>query len=89
MDLIALINKLADYVIPDGNPAKERFGEIMGGQILKLRSEELIEKGGFEMARKTAANMLKRGSSINEIAEVLEFPAESIRSWAKEAGLQV
>ncbi len=45
VDLVALINKLADYVIPDGNPAKERFGEVMGGQILKLRSEELIEQG--------------------------------------------
>lgn len=45
VDLIALINKLADYVIPDCNPVKERLGEIMGGQILKLRSEELIEQG--------------------------------------------
>lgn len=45
VDLIALINKLADYVIPDCNPVKERLGEIMDGQILKLRSEELIEQG--------------------------------------------
>lgn len=45
VDMIALINKLADYVIPDCNPVKERLGEIMGGQILKLRSEELIEQG--------------------------------------------
>lgn len=44
VDLITLINKLADHVIPDCNPVKERFGEIMGGQILKLRSEELIEQ---------------------------------------------
>lgn len=45
VDLAALINKLADYVIPDCNPVKERLGEIMGGQVLKLRSEELIEQG--------------------------------------------
>ena len=45
VDIIALINKLADYVIPDDNPAKERLGEIMGGQILKLRSESLKEEG--------------------------------------------
>lgn len=32
-------------MIPDCNLVKERLGEIMGGQILKLRSEELIEQG--------------------------------------------
>ena len=101
VDIIALINKLADYVIPDSNPAKERLGEIMGGQILKLRSEELIEQGitqgitqgreegDLKRAMKTASNMLKRGSSLSEIAEVLELPLETIRSWAKEAGLSV
>ncbi len=45
VDLIALINKLADYVIPDCNPVKERLGEIMGGQVLKLKSEILKEEG--------------------------------------------
>lgn len=45
VDIIGMINKLADYVIPDGNPAKERLGEIMGGQILKLKSESLKEEG--------------------------------------------
>lgn len=101
VDIIALINKLADYVIPDSNPAKERLGEIMGGQILKLRSEELIEQGitqgitqgreegDLKRAMKTASNMLKRGSSLSEIAEVLELPLETIHSWAKEAGLSV
>lgn len=37
--------KIGKYVIPDCNPIKERLGEIMGGQVLKLRSEELIEQG--------------------------------------------
>ena len=89
VDIIGMINKLADYVIPDGNPAKERLGEIMGGQILKLRSEELIEEGDLKRAMKTASNMRKRGASLEEIAEILELPPETIRSWAKEAGLPV
>ncbi len=41
----AAINKIADYVIPEDNPTRERIGEMMGGQILKLRSEELREEG--------------------------------------------
>ena len=45
VDLLAWINQLSDYIIPDNHPVKERLGEIMGGQVLKLRSEELIEQG--------------------------------------------
>ena len=29
--------------------------------------------------------MRKRGSSLDEIAEILELPADTIRTWVKEA----
>lgn len=45
VDLIELINRIADYVIPEDNPSRERIGDVMGGQILKLRSEKLREEG--------------------------------------------
>ena len=45
MDLIELIHRIADYVIPKDNPSRERIGDVMGGQILKLRSEKLREEG--------------------------------------------
>ena len=45
VDLIELINQVADYVIPKDNPSGERIGEIMGGQILQLQSEKLREEG--------------------------------------------
>jgi len=47
------------------------------------------EEGRLKQAKKTAANMQKRGSSFDEIAEVLELPADTIRAWAKEADMLV
>ena len=43
--MIVLIEKIADYIIPEGNEIRKGLGEIMGGKILKLRSEELLEQG--------------------------------------------
>ncbi len=48
VDLIELINRIADYVIPGDNPSRERIGDVMGGQILVLRSERLREEGREE-----------------------------------------
>ncbi len=45
MDMIVLIEEIADYIIPEGNEIRKGLGEIMGGKILKLRSEELLEQG--------------------------------------------
>ena len=45
MDMIVLIEEIADYIIPRDNEIRKGLGEIMGGKILKLRSEELLEQG--------------------------------------------
>ena len=45
MDIIVLIEEIADYIIPEDNEIRKGLGEIMGGKILKLRSEELLEQG--------------------------------------------
>ena len=46
IDMIALIEEIADYIIPkDNENVRERLGDIMGGKILQLESERLLEKG--------------------------------------------
>ena len=45
MDMIVLIEEIADYIIPKDNEIRKGLGVIMGGKILKLRSEELLEQG--------------------------------------------
>ena len=47
-DLIKLINQVADYIIPSDNPVKERLGNVMGGKVLTLWSEELRNEGRVE-----------------------------------------
>ena len=49
------------------------------------KRQEGREEGRIRQAKKTAVNMRKRGSSLDEIAEILELPADTIRTWVKEA----
>ena len=44
IDLITLIEKIADHIIPN-EKVRERLGDLMGGKILQLESERLRELG--------------------------------------------
>ena len=59
MDMIVLIEKIADYIISEGNEIRKGLGEIMGGKILKLRSEELLEQGEAKGRINAIQNMIK------------------------------
>ena len=59
MDMIVLIEKIADYIIPQDNAIRKGLGEIMGGKILKLRSEELLEQGEAKGRIDAIQNMIK------------------------------
>ena len=46
IDMITLIEEIADHIIPkDNEKVRERLCDIMGGKILQLESERLLEKG--------------------------------------------
>lgn len=55
--------------------------EYNEAETLQMIREESREEGGFEMARRTAVNMIKAGEPIDKIAVFLEFPPETILSW--------
>ena len=59
MDMIVLIEEIADYIIPENNEIRKGLGEIMGGKILKLRSEELLEQGEAKGRIDAIQNMIK------------------------------
>ena len=61
MDMIVLIEEIADYIIPEDNEIRKGLGEIMGGKILKLRSEELLELGEARGAARGEARGEARG----------------------------
>ena len=78
INLVDLINQIADYVIPKENPVRERIGAIMGGKILQLASERFIEEGrtlGIEEGRvKELCSMVQEGDiSLERAAKRLHI----------------
>lgn len=58
-DMIELIIRIADYVFRDREEIKKGFGDVMGGKVLELESDKLIQRGieqgieqGIAMERK-------------------------------------
>ena len=64
---------------------KEVLGMTQVGKMLMDEGrQEGRQEGDMERARKTALNMLRRGDSPTEIAEILELPVETIKAWEQE-----
>ena len=43
-DLIELIIKISDYIFRDAEKVRKGLGDVMGGKVLELTSERLIEQ---------------------------------------------
>ena len=78
IDMITLIEEIAYHIIPKNNEnVRERLGDIMGGKILQLESERLLEKEqllGEAKGRKTERieaiqNMIKYDVSKEKILQ--------------------
>lgn len=57
-------------------------GKIIGR---KKGEKKGVKKGDYARAKKTALKMLKKGTPLTDIAEILEFPEDTIKSWEKES----
>lgn len=44
-DMVELIIRIADYVFRDKENVKKGFGDVMGGKVLELESDKLIQRG--------------------------------------------
>ena len=88
-DLIDLIIRIADYIFRETETTKKGIGEVMGGRVLELPSERLIQQGinqgKEENACQTAKLLLKTGKlSVEEIAEVTGVSLEKITQLRTE-----
>lgn len=90
--VLAGILAFTDKVISE--KTKQDIKEVLGmtqvGKMLidegrREGKKEGIQEGDLERARKTAIKMLERGDSINDVAEILEFPVDTIKSWEEGA----
>lgn len=86
--VLAGILSFTDKVISKetGQYIKEVLGMTQVGRMLiEEGRQEGRQEGSLDTAKKTARNMLKRGDSLEAIAEVLELSVETIKAWEQEA----
>ena len=90
IDMITLIEEIADHIIPkDNENVRERLGNIMGGKILKLESERLLEKGQLLGEAKGRAAGLIQGQAEGRKTERIEAIQNMIKyDVSKEKILQ-
>lgn len=89
INLVDLINQIADYVIPKENPVRERIGEVMGGKVLQLASERLIEKGRMEGKVKELCSMVQDGDiSLECAAKRIKVTVPELKKQMLENGYQ-
>ena len=70
IDVITLIEKIADHIIPKNNEKiRERLGDLMGGKILQLESERLREEGQKTERVRAIQNMIKYDVSKEKILQ--------------------
>ncbi len=85
-DLCGLIIRIADHIFRNFENVKKGFGDVMGGKVLTLRSEELRAEGHAEgrnegIAEKTikvVVNMLHQGIDVPIIANIVEISIDEV-----------
>ena len=84
-DLMEFIIKISDYMLESEKELRERIGEIMGGQVLKLRSEELREEGLEEGMEKG----MEKGIQLAKQVLLLYGKGKTPEMIAVEAGISI
>lgn len=79
-DMVELIIRIADYVFRDKEKVRKGFGDVMGGKILELESDKLIQRGiekgiqqGIAMERKNTELVRRKAEAeIQRLKKLLE-----------------
>ena len=100
--LVEVIIKIADYIFSDSEKTKKGVDRAMGGEVLELKTDKLINeirqdvkeevkaevKRAWETKEKIVICMLKRGkSTLEEIAADTQMPIEQVERIKKEQQL--
>lgn len=71
-DMIELIIRIADYVFRDREEIKKGFGDVMGGKVLELESDKLIQKGIEQGIAKERKKTEVAEAEIRRLRKLLE-----------------
>ena len=83
-DMIELIRRIEDYIFADRKKVKERLGDIMGGKVLELETDKLIELGRAEAQQQSIMKtkqmiknlMISMNLNIRQAMDALGIPEE-------------
>lgn len=81
-DLIELIIRIADYILRKRKKARKGFGDVMGGKVLELESDRLMQQGRTEVIQ--IIKLLRQGMTIGETARKLQLPEEEVQQIWEE-----
>ena len=80
LQTVELVIRIADYVFRDKEKVRKGFGDVMGGKILELESDKLIQRGiekgiqqGIAMERKNTELVRRKAEAeIQRLKKLLE-----------------
>jgi hypothetical protein len=81
IDLKGLINTIITH-ITNGNKNEGRLVNVMGGVVLETESERLRREGRTISETKTVKNMLKKGKTPEEIADLCGYDLDFVNQVA-------
>ena len=82
-----LILRISDYILRNQEKAKKGLGDVMGGKVLELESDRLIQKGiqqgltqGLEQGlTQSVLALFRKGKNAEEIADLLDLTLEHVK----------
>ena len=92
-DMVELIIRIADHVFRDNEKVRKGFGDVMGGKVLELESDKLIQRGieqGLERGIEQGIAMERKNTElVRRKAEEAEAEIQRLRKLLEELILSI
>lgn len=87
-DLMELTLRISDYILRNKEKARKGLGDVMGGKVLELESDRLIQKGleqGISQGlAQSISALLRKGKTVEEISDLLDLSLDYVQKIKKE-----
>lgn len=82
--LTELIKLISDYILESEQVLKERIGNVMGGKVLELETDKILERGLEQATLRFVKNMLIANDPLEKICICAECSMEQVLQVKKE-----
>lgn len=73
-----LTKRISDYILKSEQVLKERMGDVMGGKVLELETDKILERAYEKAYEKVIRNMLAANETPERICMYAECPMEQV-----------